>query len=334
VKEIRPAILTVLVCGAFLGLSSYLTNASQTPFHLSTANLPLNSVVDAEHFLLLVDPVNQVRNGYTSHPRVGVSGGMEASTVISRGNVAIDLSASPQIVGTVGYINTNPLTLHTTESFSTNGASTLVAFVSSHQLWDGKPVSITGISDNLNNTWKLLTGPTEWVGEAWPLVSAIYYINSPVTSGVHTVTLALTNAAPAVVHVFAVSATDITSEPITSAITNPRSSTATVTTGAISVPANTLLLAWVKNETQSDCNTSDGFSLDANSVGFLWAESQQETTAGSYRGHFVYNAANGFQTAVVGLKPALAPDFASDHAQWPISRLRLALFSRWQNDEH
>ena len=55
----------------------------------------------------------------------------------------------------------------------------------------------------------------------WTLLSAIYYVNSPATSATHTVTVQLSNPAPLVFHVFAVSGSDVTGPPIFSAITDP-----------------------------------------------------------------------------------------------------------------
>ena len=40
-------------------------------------------------------------------------------------------------------------------AFNSVGASTLVAFVSSHPPWNGLPVSIGGLSDNVGNTWSV-----------------------------------------------------------------------------------------------------------------------------------------------------------------------------------
>ena len=65
--------------------------------------------------------------------------------------------------------------------FDSSGTSTLVAFVSSHPLWEGRPVTISGITDDMGNTWKPLTGPTPWTGEIFTLLSAIYYVNAPAT---------------------------------------------------------------------------------------------------------------------------------------------------------
>ena len=90
----------------------------------------------------------------------------------------------------------------------------------------------------------------------------------------------LTNPAPLVVHVFAVSGSDITGPPIYSAITDPGAggTSANVTTAPITVPGNSLLLGWVKNEIGATATALDGYTLDAQSTSFLWAESQTALT--------------------------------------------------------
>jgi hypothetical protein len=217
--------------------------------------------------------------------------------------------APPAVIGSVGYINTNPLVAHTTAAFNTSGASTLVAFVSSHPSWNGLPVSITGLSDSVGNTWNILTGPAVYVDSPFSLMSSIYYVTAPVTSATSTITVNLTNAAPLVVHVFSISGTDIASLPIYSAITDPGAGTVTsaVTSAAITVPADTLLLSWVKNDSAATATALGGYTLDPQSTSFLWAESQPALTAGSYTGDFQYDSPISWQTAVVGLKAPTGP---------------------------
>ena len=177
-----------------------------------------------------------------------------------------------------------------------------MAFVSTNTPWNGLPVSINGLNDNLGNTWNLLTGPTTFSGSSFTLLSAIYYVNSPATSATHTVTVQLSNPAPLVFHVFGVSGSDVTGPPISSAITDPGTggTSANVTTAPITVPTNSLLLSWVKNETSATATALNGYSLDAQSTSFLWAESQTPISAGSYTGDFQYDSAIGWQTAIVG----------------------------------
>src|SRR5579862_2955113 len=129
-------------------------------------------------------------------------------------------STAPAVASSVGYLNEQPLLTHTTELFDSRGTSTLVAFVGSHPTWNGLPVSISGLTDNLNNSWNVLTGPTIWSGSVNTLLGAIYYVNAPATSSTFSVTINLTNPAPLVIHVFAVSGTDFTALPIYSTITD------------------------------------------------------------------------------------------------------------------
>ena len=89
-------------------------------------------------------------------------------------------------------------------------------------------------------------------------------------------------------HVFAVSGSDITGPPISSAITDPGAggTSANVTTAPITVPTNSLLLSWAKNETSATATALNGYTLDTQSTSFLWAESQSSISAGSYTGDF------------------------------------------------
>jgi hypothetical protein len=217
-------------------------------------------------------------------------------------------TSAPVVVSSRGYINQTPLTAHTIMAFNSNGASTLVAFVSSHPSWNGQSVIISGLSDNGGNTWNVLTGPDIWTGGSFTLLSAIYYVNAPITSATHRVTVNLTNPAPLVVHVFAVSGSDITRPPIYSALTNPDGgSSAEVMAKPIAIPTDTLLLGWAKNESKATATALDGYTLDQQSTRFLWGESQTVHSAGSYTSHFRYDTAVGWQTAIVGLKRTTRP---------------------------
>ena len=215
-------------------------------------------------------------------------------------------TATPEVVSSVGYINPTPLTSHTTTAFDSVGSSTLVAFVSSHPLWSGRPVSFVGLSDNLGNEWKLLEGPTIWAGSSATLMSAIYYINLPLGSVAHAVTVKLTNPAPLVIHVVAVSGSDVSKPPAHSgidALTVGERAT-DVAAKPIDVQGQALLLGWAKNEAGATAGALDGYSLDRQSTSFLWGESKPAPSAGSYTSHFRYDSAIGYQTALVAVEPA------------------------------
>jgi len=218
-------------------------------------------------------------------------------------------STPPAIVSTVGYINGTPLTTHTANAFNSSGASTLVAFVSTDTPWNGAPISINGVSDNLGNSWSVLKGPTIFSGSSYTLLSAVYYVNSPITSSTHLVTVQLSNPAPLVFHVFAVSGSDMSGPPLSSAITDPGTggTSANVTSAPLMVPNNSLLLSWAKNETGANASALNGYTLDGQSTSYLWAESQTAVSAGTYSGQFQYDSAIGWQTAIVGLKPSTGP---------------------------
>ncbi|MGB8985332.1 MAG: Ig-like domain-containing protein [Candidatus Sulfotelmatobacter sp.] len=218
-------------------------------------------------------------------------------------------TSAPTVVNSLGYINRKPLTSHTTASFNSGGASTIVVYLSSHPSWDGRPVAINGITDNAGNSWKVLEGPTPWAGSSFTLLSAIYYVNGPITSAEHQLTVNLSNPAPLVLHVIAVSGSDITAPPLHSAIGSLRPGTKSVEVSAspITVPPHTLLLAWAKNESIAKASALDDYILDKQSPTFLWGESKNALAGGSYASHFRYDTAIGYQTAIVGIKAATLP---------------------------
>ena len=225
-------------------------------------------------------------------------------------DVAVQTVAqAPTIVARRGYAQPLPQLAHTTAPFDTTGASTLVAFVSTHPNWNNLPIGIGGLSDSASNTWHVLTGPTSFDSDHFTLTSAIYYVNAPTTSAAHTLTVTLTNPAPVVIHVFAIAGSDITGPPVYSPITDPGAGwmMRDVQSASITVPTNSLLLSWAKNDSEASASALGGFALDPESAGFLWAESKAAPVAGAYAGHFEYDAIIGWQTAIVGVRAPGGP---------------------------
>jgi len=113
---------------------------------------------------------------------------------------------SPFTVSGPGLSDTTISATRTTGAFNSVGATTLVAFVSSHPSWPqpgtGLPVSIRSLIDNLGNTWNLLSGPTIWPGSTCVTRSAVYYVNAPIGAN-HTLTVTLTKSEPLVLPAFA-----------------------------------------------------------------------------------------------------------------------------------
>ncbi|MFN8062863.1 MAG: Calx-beta domain-containing protein [Vicinamibacterales bacterium] len=218
-------------------------------------------------------------------------------------------SPTPLIVSSRSYTNATPLTSHATGAFSSVGATTLVAFVSTLTSWNGQPVSLSGVTDNAGNTWQVLVGPTTWVGGTYPLVSAIYYVQVPSTQAAHSVTAHLTNPAPLVSHVFAVSGADVAVPPVYSPIADPGvgGTSTVVTTAPITVSPGALVLGFAKNETSASALAGGSFTLDPQSTGFLWAETLTSQAGGAIAAQFTYSSPIGWQAAVVGLNASAAP---------------------------
>ncbi|HEV2397952.1 MAG TPA: Ig-like domain-containing protein [Candidatus Sulfotelmatobacter sp.] len=311
---------------AIVGLKPSLGPVASNQTVLTQQDTPVNIILTATSpqgypltYTVLTQPSQGTLSGaapdLTYSPNAGYTGS-DSFTFLANdgtsnsnvGTISITVHGlAPIVNSTVGYINPTPLTAHTSQTFNTIGASMLVAFVSSHPLWNGLPVSLAGVTDNIGNTWTLLTGPTQFSGSSFTLMSAIYYVNSPATSLTHTVTAQLTNPAPLVLQVFAVSQSDVTGAPIFSPITDPGAggASASVASTSITVPINSLLLSWVKNETAATATATNGYTLDSQSVSFLWAESETPFSAGSYTGNFQYDSAIGWQTATLGVKPRI-----------------------------
>jgi hypothetical protein len=212
----------------------------------------------------------------------------------------------PEPVASYGYLNRTPLPTHTTSAFNTTGATTLVAFVGSHPTWMSLTVTIRSLTDSVGNTWTLLAGPSEFDGEHFQLLGAVYYCNSPATSVKHKVTVSLSNSSPLVVQVYAVSGTDGTSTPLVSGITDPgvwNASTGIAST-AISVPAHTLLLSWAKTESGAVATPGDGWYGDVSLTSHLTPAHKSNVAATSYASSFTLSSASAWQTAIVGLAPA------------------------------
>jgi hypothetical protein len=213
-------------------------------------------------------------------------------------------SLGPQPLASEGYMNTSPLTTHTSSGFNSTDATILVAFVATHPLFLSLPVAISGFTDSAGNTWTLLAGPTMFNGANFPLMGAVYYCNSPVTSVSHTVTVTLSNPASLVLHVYAVTGTDGTSRPIVSAITDPGSGSISTRVTSIPVPAHTLLLSWVKTENGAAAIPGAGWYRDSSATSYLTPAHKSNVDATSYDSSFTLSPANGWLTAIVGLTPA------------------------------
>src|ERR1019366_7119370 len=91
-------------------------------------------------------------------------------------------------------------------------------------------------------------------------------------------------------------------------ITNPGSTATTdVASENITVPVDSLLLSWVRNEGSATATAQDSWTLDPASVFYLWAEQMIAGVPGTYFGHFAESNPIGWQTAVVSISPVVPP---------------------------
>ncbi len=218
----------------------------------------------------------------------------------------IVINKGPEPIASESYRNSSALITHTSSAFSSTGATTLVGFVGTHNAWLSLEVAISGFTDSVGNRWTPLAGPAVFIGANSPMLGAVYYCNSPATSASHTITVTLSNPAPLVVQVYAVSGTDGTSRPLVSAIADPgdgNTSTSAAST-SISVPEHTLLLSWVKTENGAAATPGAGWYRDSSVTRYLAPAHKSNAAAASYASSFTLSSANGWQTAIVGLTPA------------------------------
>lgn len=181
----------------------------------------------------------------------------------------------PSRLNSVGYISAPALTVHTTAAFDSTGATALLLFVGTHNAV-GQTISVT---DSQGNTWLPLAAP-QVDGSNFEL-DAIYYCNNPSNSAALTVTVTLNTGKSLVMHVTAVSGSNVALMPLASGVYQSPT-TASVVAPNLKVPANCLLLSWVKNfQFAVNATAGTGYTLDPNSGGqFLYAEYKQQAVGG------------------------------------------------------
>ena len=115
-----------------------------------------------------------------------------------------DGGPAPIVDAVQSYINSTYLTVHTTAPFDSSGGDLLVMYASSHA-----SVTMTP-SDNFNNTWVTIAGPTDTT-TGFDLHSQIWYVANPSVGPNHTVTMTLSAAQPLVMSIFVIKGSNISS---------------------------------------------------------------------------------------------------------------------------
>src|SRR6185312_6237449 len=186
---------------------------------------------------------------------------------------------APIVQNVQGYINATWLTSHTTAPFDSTGGDAIVVFASSHA-----GVTMTP-SDNFNNTWISVAGPTN-TGTGFDLRSQIWYAKNPTVGPGQTFTLNLSAAQSLVMSVFVLKGSNV-SNPIDvlSAIGDDAGtqSLSVASPNVITSNADDTLIGFVKSSVGETFTAGTGYMFEpAASSNFLAAENQAVVTKGTY----------------------------------------------------
>ncbi|MGB8887736.1 MAG: Ig-like domain-containing protein [Candidatus Korobacteraceae bacterium] len=235
----------------------------------------------------------------------GNGGGVQQNTTVTLTVTAItaptnvsvtDGGPAPIVDAVQSYINSTFLTVHTTAPFNSSGGDLIVMYASSHA-----GVTMTP-SDNFNNTWVTIAGPTN-TSTGFDLRSQIWYVANPTVGPNQTVTLTLSAPESLVMSIFVVKGSN-TSSPI-DAVSLIGSDNGTQTVNVVSpnittAMVNDLLMGWVKVSAGATFMSGPGFIQQPGaSSNFLDAESGTAATPGAYDATFTLNAAQTWQSAIV-----------------------------------
>ena len=209
---------------------------------------------------------------------------------------------APEIRRTASYYNRAHLLKHTMAAFDSSGGDLLVAFVSSHA-----QVALTP-SDNFDNTWISLAGPTN-SSAGLSLRSQIWYAKNPKVGPNHVFTITLSAPQSLTISMFVVKGSNV-SEPIDAVSTigdDAGRQTLIPTSPRISTTSpNDLLIGFTKSALGEVWGSGGAFTFQPDaSSNFMVAESGLALAPGSYNSRFVLSGPSNWQAVVVAVKPAL-----------------------------
>jgi hypothetical protein len=193
---------------------------------------------------------------------------------------------------------------------SATEASTLLLFLGDYYNFYSEAVTPPSVSDNCGNTWNILAGPTNFAGAAYFQRGTLFYVENPLACPAgDTLTISIGAPAPSepiFLHFLAVTGSNSSQAPITSAITNPGTpTTASGTTASITLSGAGLLANWIFGDSDSPefFAPQSGFSTDLNSTPtYITADTESVSSAGSYQESFTITPnPDGWQTILVGI---------------------------------
>ena len=237
----------------------------------------------------------------------GNGGGVQQNTIVTLTvtqtgitpptNVMVtDGGPAPIVDAVQGYINSTFLTVHTTAPFDSTGGDLIVMYGSSHA-----GVTMTP-SDNFNNTWVTIAGPTN-TSTGFDLRSQIWYVANPTVGPNQTVTLTLSAPQSLVMSIFVIKGSNISSPIDAISLIGSDNGTQSLNVASPNITTsmvNDLLMGWVKVSAGASFTSGPGFVQQPNgSSNFLDAESGTAATPGTYDATFTISAPQTWQSAVV-----------------------------------
>jgi hypothetical protein len=249
---------------------------------------------------------------YKAHLGIGHRLKVNASRELTKAEVLLDKTPpsapanltggpAPIVEHVASYLNRAPLTKHTMAPFDSTGGDLIVAAASSHN------DDILTPSDNFNNTWISLSGPSN-SRQGMNLRSQMWYVKNPKVGPNHIVTMSLSTGQALVISVFVIKGSDAANpldafSPITddagTQTLKPTGPTVT-TTGA-----NDLLIGFGKSALGETWSAGTGFTFQpAASSDFLVAESCGAAVPGNYAPSFSISTPSNWQAFMVAVRAA------------------------------
>ena len=213
---------------------------------------------------------------------------------------------APTIERVARYYSGTHLATHSMAPFDSSGGDLLVVFAGTHE------DALLTPSDNFNNTWVSLAGPTNFgptsSSAGINLRGQLWYAKNSKVGPNHVLTMTLSTPQALVLSLFIIKGSD-GSDPIDafSPIGNDADMrTLTPTSPTISTThPNALLLGFGKSRFSESWSAGDGFTFQPNaSSDYLAAEFGLAAAPGSYQSMFIISGSTNWQAAIVAVKPA------------------------------
>lgn len=198
---------------------------------------------------------------------------------------------------------------------SATEASTLLLFLGDYYNFDSQSVTQPSLADSCGNTWSILAGPTDWAGYFYFQRGTVYYVENPLACPAgDTLTISIgapEPSEPIFLHFLAVTASNPSQTPVTSAITSPApgQATSTGTTASLTLPGAGLVANWIFGDSDGaeTFTPQAGFTTDLNSTPtYMTAATENVASSGSYQDTFTISPnPDGWQTVMIGIPSSI-----------------------------